>query len=185
MPKPRTLLLAGAAALLVAGSIGLAKADPTDSHVMTVQLPDGAVARISYRGDVPPTVTLAPEAAMPVVFAASPFAMLERISQDMDRAMARMWPGGPFGPATAAPTWAVGLPAVGLPAGGGFCMRSVSITQQGTAKPQVVTHQSGDCGGAGGPVTPSLQQVQPEHRARTIEVKSTAPGIVQRTNWRG
>jgi hypothetical protein len=180
MPRLRSILIAGAAALALAGSVGLAKAGPADRHVMTVQLPDGSLARIGYQGDVPPTVTLAPDAALaPVAFVASPFAMIERISREMDRAMGLLWHQVPFGPAADGRTWAVALPP-----GGGFCMRSVSVTSRGDgSQPQVVTHQAGTCGGAG--VAPSVQQSPPDHGARTFEVKSTAPALLHRTGWHG
>ena len=95
----RNAILAGVAALALAATPGLARAQNSPTpHVMTIQLPDGGVARIQYAGDVPPRVMFAPQAtmAMPMPFMPaafgpdSPFAMLERMSAAMDREAAAL-----------------------------------------------------------------------------------------------
>ena len=53
MRNVRTPLLAGAAAVALAALSGAAAARDFNTHLMTVQLPDGSVAEIRYTGDVP------------------------------------------------------------------------------------------------------------------------------------
>src|SRR5258708_35051364 len=104
MGTTRTVLIAGAAAITLGGVSGVAAAQSSRAHVMTLQLPGGGTAQIQYTGDVPPQVTVADApvaapmgfslvfAAMPSMFGAdSPFAMFDRISAEMDRQMAAMW----------------------------------------------------------------------------------------------
>jgi hypothetical protein len=64
---------------------------PHGTHVSTVRLPNGQVEQVRYTGDVPPTVTLAPDVAPTAYVLASPFAMLERMSADMDRQAAALF----------------------------------------------------------------------------------------------
>ena len=93
MPNVRTVVLAGAAAIAVAGLSGVAAARDLTPHVMTVQLPGGGVAEIRYTGDFPPQVVFSPAptafGALPPLGAffgpASPFATLDWISAGMDR----------------------------------------------------------------------------------------------------
>jgi hypothetical protein len=56
----RTALLAGAAAIAVAGLSGVAAARDLNTHVMTVEVPGGGVAEIRYTGDLPPQVVFSP-----------------------------------------------------------------------------------------------------------------------------
>src|SRR3546814_3624443 len=53
----RTAVLAGAAAIATAGT---AIAAANHNRVMTIDLPDGSLARIEYQGDVAPKVTVEP-----------------------------------------------------------------------------------------------------------------------------
>ena len=162
MRKIRAAVLAGAAALCVAGT---AVAASNQNHVMTVDLPDGSVARIEYQGDVAPKVKIDPSMRFaPVRFAdpfdAAPFAMFDRIFADMDRQAAAMMRQ----PQTLAPVDSDGdgkpdLAAFGtLPAGtvsyrfvstsdgNRFCSRSWQWTSQGSGQqPKLVTASAGDC----------------------------------------
>ena len=186
------------AALALAAAPGLARAQNSPTpHVMTIQLPDGGVARIQYAGDVPPRVMFAPQAtmAMPMPFMPaafgpdSPFAMLERMSAAMDReAAALMQQAGAMFAAPMAP-----MPGALVPAGfgaappgseafsfasstngPGMCIRSMTITSTGPgAPPHVVRRQSGDCGHAGGPAAPAFERIAPAQArpGNTIRVR--------------
>jgi hypothetical protein len=76
----RTTILAGGAALLVAGTAAYAA---EKLHTMNVSLPDGSVAQIEYTGDVAPQVSVAPAEAVPVAYA-DPFAELDRMAAYME-----------------------------------------------------------------------------------------------------
>ncbi len=79
MHLKRATLLAGGAALLVAGTAVAAER----LHRMEVALPDGSVAHIEYAGEVAPKVTV--EAADPRAQAASdPFRELDRMAAAME-----------------------------------------------------------------------------------------------------
>jgi hypothetical protein len=159
MQAPTKFLLAGAAALAVAG-VAIA-ADRT--HVVNVAMPDGSIAQIHYVGDVVPKVVVAPATdMMPVAFFdQSPFAMFDRISAEMDAHMSMMMhQASALSAATAAagaqPTEAA---LKSLPAGtvsysftsfssgnGGACSQSVQVTSLGNNEaPKVVRQNSGDC----------------------------------------
>jgi hypothetical protein len=168
----QTALLAGVAAIACVGVAAMAASPKPQTHVLTVQLPDGSVEQIQYTGDVTPQVVLAP-AGMPVgAFAPlagtapadSPFAMLERMSAEMDRQMAEMMrnaraipmpdvPGlGQVQQADLAklPPGTQSYSFVSTINGGKACTRSVQITQGSDQKPRVVSQTSGDCAGQAG-----------------------------------
>lgn len=96
------ILLAGIAAL----GIGLAGAAQAQTfNMMTVPVPGGGVAQVRYVGDVPPQIVFVPAPApfaawTPVFGYEAPFAMLDRISAEMDDAwprcstMPKRWPAG-------------------------------------------------------------------------------------------
>ncbi|HEX3864061.1 MAG TPA: hypothetical protein VHY35_20450 [Stellaceae bacterium] len=178
-----TALLAGVAALAlgVAGSASAQNSQPsgTQTHVMTVRLPDGGIGQVRYVGDVPPQIVFDNAASAPMrsffpssFFGGSPFAMLDQISAEMDRqaatmfrqadAMAAMAQSGTQ-PTEAAmralPPGSENYTFVSTLSGNGVCSRSVEITSQGNgAAPKVVSHSSGSCGAtasAGGPINPS------------------------------
>src|SRR5215469_17811493 len=95
MRNVRTALLAGAAAVALAGLSGVAAARDRNTHLMTVQLPGGSIAAIRYTGDVPPQVVLSPAPAefgapMPSSAFFGPFAMLDRMSAAIDREAASL-----------------------------------------------------------------------------------------------
>jgi len=165
MRKLRTAVLAGVAALCVAGT---AVAANNDTHVMTVDLPDGSIARIEYQGDVAPEVRIDPTWGFaPVRFAdsldAAPFASFDRILADMDRQAAammrqvqalRLQPQG----FDAKPDLAAfgGMPAgtvrysfVSTRDGKRVCSLSWQVTSQGIGRqPKLVSAGSGDCDAA-------------------------------------
>jgi hypothetical protein len=147
--QTRNFLLAGIAAVALAGSVGLALASPA-FHRMTVQLPDGGTAQIQYSGDVPPHVT----------FGTNPFTAMDLISDEMDREMDALMDAADFSPM---PLWAplqpfpVGLrdvapdatqyAAVSTELGdGASCTRTMSVVRDGSGHPKVVSHSYGNCG---------------------------------------
>lgn len=164
MQTAKKLVLAGAAALALAAGSGLALAQPL--HSMTVQLPDGGLAQIRYSGNVPPQVTFAPELlAAEYGRPASPFAMFDRISAQMDREMDALMSDVGAGPPLVNPDGMFDVDMRNLPPGteqysavstmagnGNFCAHSVEITRAAPgASPHVVKHTFGDC--RGGDVT--------------------------------
>jgi len=168
----RIALLAGAAGIVLAGLTGMATAqtvtNPAQPHVLNVRLPDGQVEQIRYAGDVPPTVMLAPDTAMVPSFGpGSPFAMLERMSADMDRQAVAL-----FHDIDAMPPNAGGFGLIPVMSGPGVCMRSVQVTFVGGGQaPHVVSHTAGDCGPAHGSATPAMLPSAPvPHR--------TAPDVI-------
>ena len=156
----RTAVLAGTAALVAAGT---ALAAANDSRVMTVGLPDGSLARIEYRGDVAPKVTIEPVLQfIPVAFTNpavhSPFVLVDRIAADMDRQMdallrqARMLETavrkGEVVDRTAfgnLPEGTVSYRFFSTSTGKGTCSRSIQVTSLGANQPKVVSSSSGDC----------------------------------------
>lgn len=149
----RTALMAGVAAVAVAGFSGWAHAQSPQVHVMTVQLPGGGVDVIHYTGDVPPQVVLAngpaavAAAPLPSLFGPdSPFAELQRISAAMDRQAAPLMQTD----FANLPPGTQGFSFVSTMSGNGVCTQSVEITQNGNGAPHVVRHSSGNCGPTGG-----------------------------------
>lgn len=152
------IFLAGAGALAMAG-VAMA-ADK--SHVMNVVLPDGSVAQVHYVGDVAPQVVAVP-AADPMLAAFggdSPFAMLDRISAEMDAHMNAMMrqaalmstpaaAGGQLSEAAlkSMPAGTVSYSFTSFSSGNGAsCSQSVQVTSLGANQaPKVVRQNSGDC----------------------------------------
>ena len=191
MRLTRKAVLAGIASLAVAGAALAAEAPRF--HTMNVQAPDGAVVHVRYSGDVAPTISFdrAPApgwldpAGLMAGFDPGPFAMLDRMMASMDRqaeAMLRQahWgaaPGGQ-GPGLLA---AGGLPGntaytlVSETVDNGTCARSVEVTRTDpTAKPNVVTRQSGDC--APGTATNTPNAPAPSPPGGTAPAKPEKPG---------
>ena len=196
----RTPLLAGAVALAVGAS---APAVAQTGNVMTVALPGGGVAEIQYAGNIPPKVVIgqAPPAfaswtPIASLFGAdSPFAMMERMSDEMDRQAAAMFRQAELltaqarsgQPVEAAfghlPAGAHGYSYISTMSGNGVCTRSVEIISQGSGPPKVVSHSSGTCGSAGGgtaganttPVAPRPTK-QPD---LVLTTAAPAPGMVR------
>lgn len=158
----RTAVLAGAAAIAVAGT---ALAASNHDRVMIVDLPDGTLARIEYKGDVAPRVTIEPMTRLvPVQLAdpamTAPFALFDRIAADMDLQMDAMFrqarilesasaADAPLDRAAlgALPTGTISYRFVSSSTGKGVCSRSVQVTSLGADhQPKVVSSSSGDCG---------------------------------------
>jgi hypothetical protein len=127
-------------------------------HVLNVRLPNGQVEQIRYTGDVAPTVVLAPDAAMAPAFGpGSPFAMMERMSAEMDRQAAAL-----FHEIDAVPMNGGVIPAM---SGLGVCMHSVQVTYTGDSwAPHVVSQTSGDCGAVHGSTAPVMLPSAPVPR---------------------
>lgn len=197
MRLTRKAALAGLASLAVAGA-ALA-ADATRFHTMNVNLPDGAVVHVRYSGDVAPTVTVgqapAPRGLEPAGFLAgfgpAPFAALDRMAAAMDREAAAMlrqarlgadegpraaggWPGLDLAAAGNLPAGAAAYSFVSETTSNGSCTRSVEMTRAApNAKPNVVTHQSGNC--AGSPAAHAAPAPQRGASAAVKPVKPLAP----------
>ena len=164
MRLTRTSLLAGAAALLVAGT---ATAAAEKLHKMQVALPDGGTVHVEYAGDVAPKVTV--DQAEPQG-AYDPFAELDRIAlamqarhQAMMQQMAAMQQA-----AAAGGDGSGGIALVGnLPAGAHVsyfssttdasgCTRTVQYSSDGSgAEPQVTRASAGNCDAAASEADPT------------------------------
>ncbi|MCF8706634.1 MULTISPECIES: hypothetical protein [Sphingomonadaceae] len=158
----RTAVLAGAAAAAIAGT---ALAAANHNRVMTVDLPDGSLARIEYQGDVAPKVTVEPVLQfVPVgltdLAIASPITLFDRIAADMDRQFyamlqrVRMIDAATATGATqdratfdSLPAGTVSYRFVSTSTGNGMCSRSIQVISLGADRqPKVVSSSSGDCG---------------------------------------
>jgi hypothetical protein len=221
MPHIRTALLAGVAAIAVAGTSGLAMAQSPQTspqtgpqtHVMNVALPGGGTAQIRYTGDVPPQLAfsrgpaaLADWSPMPTLFGPdSPFAMLDRISTEMDLQAAAMLhqaaaltarvPDGqaPNSPTIEAatrnlPPGSASYSSISRISGNTVCTQSVEVTATGNGTPKVVRHTSGDCGpdvGAASSVNRPAASA-PNRRPDTLWIKDDQPtpyrGLIQKTS---
>jgi len=160
-----TLLVATVGSLGFAGAVA-AKSLPT--HTMTLQLPDGVVEQIHYRGDVPPLVSILPDAGTlmsftPGLWAVDPaasFAQLDQVASQIERdALTTLREASSIEvPTIPGPAQLIRMASRQLPPGtksfsfvetvspSGVCTHSMEITHAGPdAKPQVVTHSSGDC----------------------------------------
>lgn len=162
MRKVPTAVLTGMAVLAVAG-IGVAAA--RDAHTLKVDLPDGAVARIEYSGDIAPKVTLAPVShPLPVSFIdawdSTSFAAVDDVAAEMDRQAATMIEQAAHLQAppmltepklrTVAsgkmPSGTVHFEFVSTTSGNDTCTRRVERTSYGPGeKPRVVSASSGHC----------------------------------------
>ena len=197
-----TSLLCGIAALALAGPAGTAAAQSPNTHVMKVQLPGGGVAEIRYTGNVPPQVVVANEPAslaavdpFPSLFGpASPFAMMERLSAEMDRQAAAMLTqteslaararsGSPQVLQTALgnlPPGSAGYSFVSRTSSNGVCTQSVEISSLGNgAPPKVVSHSSGNCGPGGvtGPVNQPVARPPSNNGPDLILTKADEPKL--------
>ena len=166
MRSLRTAVTAAVAAASI-GFSGIALAQSSQTHTMTVELPGGGTAQIRYTGDVAPRIVLDSQPAligafapMPALFGpGSPFAALDRISAAMDRQAAAMFRQADLLAAQARsgqlseaalrnlPPGTQSYSFVSTMSGNGVCMQSLAITSQGNgAAPHVVRHSSGNCG---------------------------------------
>jgi hypothetical protein len=173
----RTTILAGGAAMLLAGTAAYA-ADKL--HTLNVSLPDGSVAQIEYSGDVAPKVSVVPATVVPIAYA-DPFAELDRMAAYMEaqhEAMMRQVAAMEQAAARAGAGSPGQLTVVGdLPAGTHFtyvssttdangCTQTVEYRSDGSsAQPKVTRTSAGSCDRAtsDAPVTASaLKQPAPE-----------------------
>jgi hypothetical protein len=158
-------LLTGAAALLLVGYTSVADARSPETHVLNIRLPDGQLEQVRYTGDVAPTIVLAPQ-SVPAEFDVFPFAMMARLTADMDQMFQGLdAPDAGFGV----------IPALSGP---GVCMRSVQITYPGNGDaPRVVSQSAGTCGSAvGGTDRVNLPNVASPHPApHVIQARSKHP----------
>jgi hypothetical protein len=204
----RKILLAGVACIALAGFSGMAEAKSPEIHTLTVQLPGGGIEQIRYAGGVAPRIVLVPVPAgilapmpslMPSMFGPdSPFAVLDRISAEMDRqaasllrevgALAAAPLPGPGQLTEAAfgrlPPGSEGFGLVSTFSGSGVCTETMRVTEAGNgAPPHVVSSRTGDCGAAAGaapvglpvglPVHPS--PLPSPHRPETILASAAGP----------
>ena len=211
----RGVLIAGIASVGLVGLAGPAMAKSPDIHLLTVQLPGGGVEQIRYAGDVPPAVVVVPGPA-PVIDLApmasfvgpnSPFAVMERISAEMNRETANLIrqvesmataPMPVPGPLTGAafgrlPPGASGFSFVSTMNANGVCTESMQVTYSRNGTPKVVSSHSGDCGPAGGVATPATlpgPRSTPAPRRDPGTILANAPAaqpyksIVREADWR-
>lgn len=178
MRTVRASLLAGIAAVAVAGYCGGAQAQTAQHHLMTVRLPGGGIEQIEYTGNTPPVVAVdtAPASVAAMFGPNSPFAEFDRISAEMDRqaaALFRETAALAANPNLFTETALGNMPAggssytfVSTASGNGVCEQSIQVTRSGNGPPQVVRHSSGNCGpGRGAGATIGLPNVQPAPRA--------------------
>lgn len=211
MPHLRAALLAATAAVALAGLSASASAQSPRRHVMTISLPGGGTAQIRYTGDVPPRVVFgsAPAALadrMPTgLFGTeSPFAMLDRISAEMDLQAAAMFrqaaslgaqaqSGQPIEAAIGnMPPGSGSYSYVSTISGNGVCTQSVEITSAGNGAAKVVRHSSGNCGPQTGGATGAAGSVNlpaarsPNRAPDTLWIKNSNPppyrGLIQKTS---
>jgi hypothetical protein len=165
----KTLALGAAAVLGAVGLTGAAAAATQNSHVLTVQLPDGAVAHILYFGDTPPQVRLS--AAQPLAAAAGPgsiaglfdpglpavdsvMAQMDRQADLMFAQAQRMMSAAPSGQGLQRadfgrlPAGATGYSYVSTLSTNGACTRELEYRSTGNGAPQVTSRTSGNCGAA-------------------------------------
>ena len=157
MRLARTTILAGGAALLLAGTAAYAA---EKIHTLNVSLPDGSVAQIEYTGDVAPKVAVTPAVAVPIAFA-DPFAELDRMAAYMEaqhQAMMQQVAAMQEAALKAGPGQPGQLTVVGnLPAGTHYtyvssttdasgCTQTVEYSSDGSnAQPQVTRTSAGSC----------------------------------------
>ena len=157
MRKALGLVLAGVGAVTLTSA---AFAASRDNHVMTVPLPDGAVATINYVGNVAPKVTVAPA---PISQMFAPFSLFDRSAFDMrrqidamirqiDRVATQPMAGAP-GLSVASygnsPAGSTSVTIVTTSNGSQTCTRRTEVWSEGPGKaPKVASSLSGDCGAA-------------------------------------
>lgn len=165
-------------ALALAGVTAVAAADRHPVHTILVNLPDGSVEQVRYTGDVAPRVVVRPVAAelfMDTAFGPDlPFAMMDRISAEMDAHMASLMHQAammqsmtPEQIQQAAMRSGGGAGATSFTmisttnADGQVCSQSVRTVSLGDGKaPQIQRISSGDCAAVSRPraLTPTAAQ---------------------------
>ena len=154
------------ATVIAAGLAGTAAAAARSTHVMTVPLPDGSVARVEYVGDVAPRVTVGPVAPVVIPQLGIPAALGDPgfggLFEQMDRQLAAtmrqidqlarqpLAAGAAAGANPAAygslPPGTTSYSMVTVSENGHQCSRSTEVIGQGPGKPpKVVSNASGNC----------------------------------------
>jgi len=194
MRPVRTLLVAGAASLVLAGA---AIAASEKMHVMSVHLPDGSIEQVHYSGDVAPKIVMLPATQVsPVSFFESAFgpdstfAMMDRISAQMEAQTDAMMRQASMLAAQSAnghavtPTSAATMPAgsfhytmVSTTSGSRGCTQTVQITSTGQGQqPRVINTSSGDCNvPRPGASTAALPNAQAEPTPAVVKPVAYAP----------
>ena len=150
-------ILAGLTTVALSGA---AVAASRDTHLLTVPLPDGAIAKIEYHGSIAPKMTVVPGSPFSAAFVGPlgpQFAALDRMAAEMQRradalrqrmdVLAKQ----PGATATLAnygsmPAGSSSYSMVTTSNGDTSCTRTVQVTSQGAGKPpKVVSNSSGDC----------------------------------------
>ncbi|HUC17401.1 MAG TPA: hypothetical protein VMA37_06925 [Acetobacteraceae bacterium] len=182
----RRALLAATACCALAGISAPAMAKSPSVHTMTIQLPSGEIAQVRYTGDAPPAVVIAPGPmaadafmpALPMFGPNSPFAVMDRISAQMDQqaasllhqveslAAAPLDTSGSLPPGTSGYSFVSTTTGVSTMTGNGACMESTQITYSGNSTPKVVSYRSGDCGVGAGTAAPMMIRAVPTTPAR-------------------
>ncbi|WBO22688.1 hypothetical protein [Sphingomonas abietis] len=200
MRLSRTLLVTSIAAA-IAGVTAVAAADRQPVHTLLVHLPDGSVEQVRYTGDVAPHVVLHPVAADPMLAAFgaddSPFAMMDRISAQMDAQMSGLMRQAAMmqqmTPEQLRQTALAGAPAgatssftmISTSGGNGACSQSIRTVSLGDGRaPQVTRTASGDCGsamqGRSQGLTPTVApaaKAPPVATPAVLPVKPVAPKV--------
>jgi len=160
MTKSRTWLIAGAAALALAGTTAIANAQAV--HEIAVQLPGGGVEHIRYVGDAKPVIVMLPADPFAASFAQPfwpSFAAFDQMQAQMDRQMnamlteARaMQQAAQSGMLDASfgnlPRGTVQYTQISISNGKNMCTRTVRTMQpEAGGQLQTVSSTSGDCGG--------------------------------------
>jgi hypothetical protein len=194
MKTIQTSLLAGAAMIIFAG---VAQAHCPGTHVLTIPLPGGGTEQIRYSGCVAPEVFLGTDPALvepPMLSSAygpeSPFAILQRISEEMNQraasllqqaeAMTKQFPAdrdrmiqADFG---GFPPNGHSYALVSTMSANGVCGHSVEITSSGNGeRPRVVSRSFGQCR-APRAAAPGNVSVPPKPRHRTDTIMATTQG---------
>jgi hypothetical protein len=174
MRTTRVGLLTGAAAIVLSGLAGMAEAKVPETHVLTLRLPDGQVEQVRYEGDLPPTVIVAPFAVPTSSDPVDPFAMLERVTAQMDRQAEALFQNISVLP----PSGSGGFGMTPVLSGPGVCTRTVQITYVGDDQaPRVVSRVSGDCGPVQGQAAPVALPNGPASKPAPGDIR--APGLVE------
>jgi hypothetical protein len=168
-----------AAGIGFAGTAG-ALAAGEQIHQMTIKLPAGGVAHVTYTGNVAPRITVDQN---PAHAAADPaFAIFARMQADMDRQMHAMqalfsdpalWQRPELDNAilNGKPGGADDLFSISTAKGSGFCTQSVQITQNGNEKPKVVRRTAGNCGTSATPDAALKDAPQNDPQVTTISYR--------------
>jgi len=178
----RTTFLAGAAALLAAGT---AAGAADQLNTMKAALPDGSIAHIEYTGEVAPKVTVEPVGSR-VRIAYDPFAELDRIALEMrarQQAMMRQMAAMQQAAAQAATATPGAVTLIGnLPAGAHVsyfsstteasgCTRTVQYSSDGSGEePRVTRASAGNCDAAASEAGPT-PAAEPAPRPRRLDNK--------------